>query len=105
MVLSIEAMRLRGHYARATPEQKQAIRLRSRRKGAARPDAEYGVQGDPCCYCGARMEHVDHVDPVARGGGGGWENLTAACAPCNLTKGARTLLVYLVERRRPTTTR
>lgn len=47
-----------------------------------------------CAYCRAAVSmesgHVDHVIPRSRGGSDELGNLTAACAPCNLSKGART---------------
>ncbi|MDQ7029434.1 MAG: HNH endonuclease [Ardenticatenia bacterium] len=46
-----------------------------------------------CQYCGRRpgKEHltIDHVVPRSRGGEHSWENLVAACAPCNRRKGNR----------------
>lgn len=45
-----------------------------------------------CQYCGARRDLTfDHVVPRARGGTTNWENVVAACSPCNLRKGARSL--------------
>ncbi|RMF39801.1 MAG: HNH endonuclease [Alphaproteobacteria bacterium] len=45
-----------------------------------------------CQYCGARGELTfDHVLPRSRGGRTTWENVVAACPPCNLRKGAKTL--------------
>ena len=45
-----------------------------------------------CQYCGAKGDLTfDHVLPRARGGVTSWENVVAACAPCNLRKGARSL--------------
>ena len=46
-----------------------------------------------CCqYCGAKGELTfDHVVPRARGGVTSWENVVAACSPCNLRKGSRSL--------------
>lgn len=55
------------------------------------------LRGDPCCYCGARMEHIDHIHPIFLGGDGSWVNLTAACARCNLTKQARPLLLFMLD--------
>lgn len=77
---------------------------RLRRKGIAPPTPEAGeyaliLRGDPCCYCGAPMEHVDHIEPIALGGIGDWDNLTAACALCNLQKNTKPLLTFLLERR------
>ncbi|NEX92173.1 HNH endonuclease [Caulobacter sp. 17J65-9] len=44
-----------------------------------------------CQYCGSGAELTfDHVMPRSRGGRTTWENIVAACAPCNLRKGGRT---------------
>lgn len=43
-----------------------------------------------CQYCGdGRDLTFDHVIPRAYGGRTTWENVTTACAPCNLAKGGR----------------
>lgn len=43
-----------------------------------------------CQYCGAREELTfDHVVPRSRGGLTTWENVVAACSPCNLRKGGQ----------------
>lgn len=49
--------------------------------------------GNVCRYCGSTEGpfHIDHVHPVALGGTSSPDNLALACAPCNLSKGARTL--------------
>lgn len=44
---------------------------------------------DPCVYCGAKSEHMDHVIPLARGGDHNIDNLVPACAKCNLSKGSK----------------
>ncbi len=46
-----------------------------------------------CCqYCGSKGDLTfDHVMPRSRGGVTSWENVVAACSPCNLRKGAKTL--------------
>ena len=46
-----------------------------------------------CCqYCGARGDLTfDHVVPRASGGITSWENVVAACSPCNLRKGSKSL--------------
>jgi 5-methylcytosine-specific restriction endonuclease McrA len=45
-----------------------------------------------CQYCGAKGDLTfDHVLPRSRGGVTSWENVVAACSPCNLRKGSRTL--------------
>ena len=44
-----------------------------------------------CQYCGHEASGltVDHVIPRSRGGQSVWENIVAACAPCNRKKGNR----------------
>lgn len=48
-----------------------------------------------CQYCGAKAPdavlHVDHIKPVAAGGGNDILNLVTACQACNGGKGARRL--------------
>ena len=47
--------------------------------------------GFACQYCGDTAELTfDHVVPRSRGGRTTWENIVAACGPCNLRKGGRT---------------
>jgi 5-methylcytosine-specific restriction endonuclease McrA len=43
-----------------------------------------------CQYCGARADSIDHVVPRSRGGRHDWDNLAAACRPCNTRKRDRT---------------
>ncbi len=46
--------------------------------------------GFRCQYCGSRDRlTIDHVMPKSRGGRDIWENLVAACVPCNNRKGNR----------------
>ena len=46
-----------------------------------------------CCqYCGSRGDLTfDHVVPRSKGGLTSWENVVAACSPCNLRKGSLTM--------------
>lgn len=48
-----------------------------------------------CQYCGSKAPEVvlqvDHIKPVAKGGGNGITNLVTACQGCNSGKGAREL--------------
>lgn len=43
-----------------------------------------------CQYCGRPAENVDHVIPKSKGGGHQWDNVVAACRPCNSRKENRT---------------
>ncbi len=48
--------------------------------------------GFTCQYCGDQGQMTfDHVVPRARGGQTTWENVVAACGPCNLAKGSRSV--------------
>jgi 5-methylcytosine-specific restriction endonuclease McrA len=44
-----------------------------------------------CQYCGRRMRQltIDHVVPRRLGGPHTWQNLVAACPPCNRQKGGQ----------------
>ncbi len=45
-----------------------------------------------CQYCGSKGDLTfDHVVPRASGGITSWENVVAACSPCNLRKGSKSL--------------
>ncbi|MFG3405618.1 HNH endonuclease [Streptomyces sp. NPDC048142] len=46
---------------------------------------------ETCAYCDAPAEHIDHVNPISKGGADAPHNLLPACAPCNLSKGAKSL--------------
>jgi 5-methylcytosine-specific restriction endonuclease McrA len=49
---------------------------------------------EPCAYCGAVAQHIDHVVPIARGGAHSIGNLVGACSSCNLRKGSKFLSVW-----------
>ncbi len=50
-----------------------------------------------CQYCGRHRSELrgrqfltrDHILPLSRGGGNGWENVVASCSACNNRKGNR----------------
>lgn len=56
------------------------------------------VMHDPCVYCGGKAEHLDHIQPVTRGGEGTWDNLAPACARCNQSKQTKSLLAFMLSR-------
>lgn len=55
-----------------------------------------------CQYCGSPHDLTfDHVIPRVRGGVTSWENVVAACSPCNLRKGSRSLRASGLRLARP----
>lgn len=63
---------------------------------AADVEALFFAQNGLCAYCFLDLDssyHVDHIQPLSRGGGNGPENICLACPPCNLAKANRLLLV------------
>lgn len=59
-----------------------------------------------CQYCGAVLAAksltFDHVVPRSRGGETSWENVVAACGPCNTAKGSSLAMRPRVVPRAPT---
>ena len=51
------------------------------------------LRDDFCCqYCGSKGDLTfDHIVPRSRGGVTSWDNVVAACSPCNLRKANRSL--------------
>jgi 5-methylcytosine-specific restriction endonuclease McrA len=56
-----------------------------------------------CCqYCSAKGDLTfDHVIPRSRGGVTSWENVVAACSPCNLKKANKSLRESGLQLKRP----
>ena len=57
------------------------------------------IASDPCAYCGAPTQAIDHIHPVSRGGTGEWTNLAPSCMSCNSSKGNESLLSFLLRTR------
>jgi hypothetical protein len=87
-------------WAAANPEAVQAKKAKRRaRKLAA--EGSYSAadvkqlraeQNDRCAFCRSALGgkgHVDHVQPLAKGGSNGPDNLQLLCRTCNLSKGAK----------------
>lgn len=62
-------------YARSTSLSRRAVFMRDEHR---------------CQYCGDSAENIDHVIPKVQGGKHRWDNVVAACRPCNTRKGGRT---------------
>jgi 5-methylcytosine-specific restriction endonuclease McrA len=71
------------------------MRTRRRRKAPYRRADVFAHWGGRCVYCGAPAEHLDHVQPLSRGGRDILSNVVPACADCNLSKAALTLAEWL----------
>jgi len=58
------------------------------------------LAGDFCCWCNTYFEegHLDHIQPISRGGTNDPDNLVYICAPCNLSKNDKTILEFLLYR-------
>lgn len=82
------------------------IRLRNfvkvpfRRRAPLNRRGVFARDGHRCQYCGAAAESIDHVVPRSKGGEHAWENVVAACRPCNVRKGDRLLHATAMELRR-----
>ena len=78
------------------------VKVPFRRRSALNRRAVFARDGGRCQYCGAAAESIDHVVPRAKGGTHTWENVVAACRPCNTAKRDRLLSeTTMVLRRRP----
>ncbi len=66
------------------------VRVPYRRRIALSRRAVFARDLNRCQYCGEAAENLDHVLPRSRGGPHVWENVVAACRPCNARKGDRT---------------
>jgi 5-methylcytosine-specific restriction endonuclease McrA len=67
------------------------VRVPFRRRSALNRRAVFARDGGRCQYCSAPAESIDHVIPRSRGGAHEWENVVAACRPCNTRKSDRFL--------------
>ncbi|MFJ9961101.1 HNH endonuclease [Streptomyces avermitilis] len=88
---------VRTYFAKLDPDKRHTLTHRKRA-------ADYGVEHSPylrsaimarwayiCAYCPQAAEHLDHVEPLSKGGADVETNMLPACADCNLSKGAKTL--------------
>jgi 5-methylcytosine-specific restriction endonuclease McrA len=80
-----------SHYVRVPYQARVALNRR----------AVFARDGHCCQYCGASAENIDHVIPRSKGGSHSWENVVAACRPCNARKEDRRLEDTGMKLRRP----
>jgi len=97
------------HSARAAFAEPSVVRLLAyvkvpyRNRVALNRRAIFLRDNHRCQYCGATAENIDHVVPRSRGGTHSWDNVVAACRPCNARKEDRFLHeTHMRLRRAPT---
>lgn len=95
-------------WIRANPEQVKALKAKRRAKiiGSVGSHAAADIKKlkilqkgkCPVCKCVLKKFHVDHIEPIARGGDNGPMNLQLLCPPCNLSKGCKDPLDFMRTR-------
>ncbi|MGI8661646.1 MAG: HNH endonuclease [Acidimicrobiales bacterium] len=70
---------------------RQFVSIPFRRRVAVSRRAVMARDSHTCQYCGERADSIDHVVPRSKGGAHSWDNVVAACRPCNVRKRDRLL--------------
>lgn len=85
---------------------RQFVKMPYRRRATLNRRAVFARDDHRCQYCGDPAESLDHVIPRSRGGEHTWDNVVAACRPCNVSKRDRYLSeTSMVLRRHPSVPR
>jgi 5-methylcytosine-specific restriction endonuclease McrA len=100
-------------YNKKHPEKKRA-RVEKRRKLSKQAEGNftendlkimYEEQEHRCAYCGITIFwnipndiHIDHIQPLSKGGSNWPNNLCLACADCNLSKGEKSIEEWMLVR-------
>lgn len=53
------------------------------------------IMSEPCAYCGADADQLEHVQPLSRDGTNDAHNCVSACFDCNAAKHRATVLEFL----------
>lgn len=56
-----------------------------------------GSQYDPCVFCGAEAQSIDHIQPRSKGGTNDIHNLAPMCRRCNSLKSDTSILLALMH--------
>lgn len=96
---------------RAQNPESSRVRVRNRRARVKKAPGSHTAadiaaiataQRHRCAYCPATIKpktwEVDHITPIAKGGGNGPSNLQLLCRPCNRSKSAKDPLVFAREK-------
>lgn len=70
---------------------RQFVHIPFRRRVSVSRRAVMARDGHRCQYCGAHADSIDHIRPRSKGGTHTWDNVVAACRPCNVRKRDRML--------------
>lgn len=79
---------------------KAAVRGAQGKHTAKQIKALHKLQRAKCVYCGRSISknwHVDHIMPIARGGGNDIKNIQLLCISCNLRKSAKHPVAFAQE--------
>ena len=91
----IQAVERKRRRANPLPSLLEVHRRRARAAGVAVvafDEAQFRARMsmfDGCWMCGNPAGEIDHIKPISKGGAHMLCNLRPACAPCNMTKGAK----------------
>jgi 5-methylcytosine-specific restriction endonuclease McrA len=106
---------VRSRYVKLTAEQREAVNARVRAQRRADPiaarlekqrwdgitdegrDYMKVISRDPCVYCMAEPDTVDHIRPVSRGGDSSPMNMAPACKRCNGSKTTLDVLHFMLR--------
>lgn len=67
------------------------VKVPYQRRRSINRRAVFARDENTCQYCGGAAESIDHIVPSSRGGTNTWDNVVAACRPCNTHKRDRLL--------------
>lgn len=96
-------------WEKAHPEQRRAQDARRRALKASAPQGnlaaaaayEQILREGICELCGSKGPiEIDHIEPLSKGGAHDWMNMAGLCKSCNSSKGDKSLLHFLLDRRR-----
>lgn len=90
-------------YKRENPDRVRAWSANRRKKSSGKLPASkvrelFSLQRGRCAVCRGKLPkgyHLDHIEPVARGGGNHATNFQLLCPPCNLSKAAKDPVAFM----------
>lgn len=100
-----ERLRVRQHNE-DNIDQSRARRAKRRARKANAPQGspieaaayEQILRSAPCELCGSKVPiHIDHIEPLSKGGEHGWENFAGLCQSCNSRKHDKPLLMHMLD--------